>query len=90
MYKIRNNATGQYKCKGTYSSDRLGWSKNGKVWASLQALKGHFALRGADRHIKHPYANATIEEFDADGVKHEYSIGEFLEKYPTRRQKGGA
>ena len=40
FYKIKNNKTGFYRLAGGYEK----WSKQGKVWKNLQALKLHFSL----------------------------------------------
>lgn len=37
IYKIRHKEMGKFKCAGY--DDK--WSKNGKVWGSMAALKGH-------------------------------------------------
>ena len=39
-YQIRNPYTGLYSPGGS-DADRVKWSKNGKVWTSIGALKNH-------------------------------------------------
>lgn len=41
-YKIRNKKTGLFKCAGWFSR----WSKTGKTWQSMAALKGHLRRTG--------------------------------------------
>jgi len=40
FYKIKDNDTGLYKCGGTF----IRFSKEGKVWKNLAALKLHLSL----------------------------------------------
>ena len=44
VYKIRNKETGLFKKGGGYYLPEMGWSKSGKTWSSLGALKNHIRL----------------------------------------------
>lgn len=40
VYKIRHSETGEFSTGGLYNK----WTKNGKVWNSIGALRNHLAL----------------------------------------------
>lgn len=75
VYKIRNKETGMFKLGG--GGRFWGWSKTGKTWSSIGALKNHIRMEyldtrsfGADQlipeylksHPSHEILEITIEE----------------------------
>lgn len=65
VYKIRDSKTGLYSTGGTKPK----WSKRGKVWVSLGALKSHLTLYRtgwARLHKKIP-STWIVEEFSNEG-----------------------
>ena len=53
VYMIRHKKTGLYKLGGDWKA----WSKKGKVWAGIGALKNHLNLH------KHEYLGSGVYKF---------------------------